>query len=123
MSTPLVDSTRIETEKVTFAVNRHLPDVMARSAVSLDCLRDDMLREMVYALRYEVLGVALDERVVKYPADWWQAFRARWFPAWWLRRRPVRNTEIRMTLKALYPQLPIDQKPVYHVDIGPPVAG
>ena len=118
-----MDSTRIETEKVTFAVNRHLPDVMARSAVSLDCLRDDMLREMVYALRYEVLGVALDERVVKYPADWWQAFRARWFPAWWLRRRPVRNTEIRMTLKALYPQLPIDQKPVYHVDIGPPVAG
>jgi hypothetical protein len=26
---------------------------------------------------------------VKVPVDWWQAFRERWAPAWWLRRWPV----------------------------------
>lgn len=28
------------------------------------------------------------------PADWWQAFRERWFPAWWLRRYPLRTRTI-----------------------------
>lgn len=26
-----------------------------------------------------------------WPANWWQAFRERWFPSWWLRRHPVRT--------------------------------
>ena len=26
---------------------------------------------------------------VTWPRDWWQAFRARWLPAWWKRRHPV----------------------------------
>lgn len=30
----------------------------------------------------------------KWPADWWQAFRARWFPRWWLRRYPVRYDRV-----------------------------
>ncbi len=33
----------------------------------------------------------LEER---WPADWWQAFRERWFPAWWLRRWPVRYKSV-----------------------------
>ena len=108
-------------DRIMFTIQRRLPRVMAEAAVSVDTLLDHMAEEMVLGLRYEVLGVHLDERVVKYPAGWWQAFRARWFPVWWLRRRPVRYTEVRMELKALYPELPIDQKPVYHVEVGPPV--
>ena len=30
----------------------------------------------------------------QWPADWWQAFRERWFPKWWLRRWPVRYETI-----------------------------
>lgn len=25
----------------------------------------------------------------KWPLDWWQAFRERWFPEWWLKKHPV----------------------------------
>lgn len=26
---------------------------------------------------------------IEYPLDWWQAFRERWLPNWWLKRYPV----------------------------------
>lgn len=30
----------------------------------------------------------------KVDADWWQSFRARWAPRWWLKRHPVKQREI-----------------------------
>lgn len=33
---------------------------------------------------------AMQEQTVTWPANWRQAFRARWLPRWWLRRHPVK---------------------------------
>lgn len=30
----------------------------------------------------------------EWPRDWWQAFRKRWFPQWWLTRHPVRHDRV-----------------------------
>ena len=30
---------------------------------------------------------------VKYPEDWWQAFKERWFPKWLLKKFPIEWTE------------------------------
>ncbi len=105
-------------ERFTFAFQKILPDTILREAVSIEALRDEIIQSLVYRLRYNVLGQELNARIVSYPADWWQAFRRRWFPAWWLCRWPVRYTEERIRLLALYPQIPINQRPVYHVAIG-----
>ncbi len=48
-----------------------------------------MLDAYVYGMPKERIDV--DER---WPTDWWQAFRERWFPAWWLRRWPVRYNTV-----------------------------
>lgn len=37
----------------------------------------------------------------RWPVDWWQAFRERWLPAWWLRRHPVKYREINVD-QAIY---------------------
>lgn len=40
----------------------------------------------------ELLGVVAmwkEQRVLKVPANWWQHFKQRWFPAWALTRWPV----------------------------------
>lgn len=29
---------------------------------------------------------------IKHPSDWWQAFRERWLPNWWLKHYPVNYT-------------------------------
>jgi hypothetical protein len=46
---------------------------------------------MVIELEAYVLGMPKERIAVheRYPLDWWQAFRERWFPKWWLRRWPV----------------------------------
>ncbi len=47
---------------------------------------------LVRELRASMVGKPSEVRdvaSVTVPADWWQAFRARWLPAWWLRRWPV----------------------------------
>ena len=41
----------------------------------------------------------LEELLTSFPADWWQAFKARWFPIWLRGRFPVRVTEIRVRHK------------------------
>jgi hypothetical protein len=41
----------------------------------------------------------------KYPADWWQAFKERWFPEWLLKRYPVAYTHREFQVKATYPDL------------------
>lgn len=43
----------------------------------------------------------------KYPADWWQAFKERFFKGWLLRRYPVVYTHKEFQVKATYPDLVI----------------
>jgi hypothetical protein len=74
-------------------------------------------------------------RTFKYPADWWQAFKERWFPAWLIERYPVRyhteRIEVRWTYKA-YPsfmdvtppgltkvRIPIIEQPEYFIGDRP----
>lgn len=46
---------------------------------------------------------SLGKTKFEYPRDWWQAFKARWFPAWALRRWPVENECHNLDMKVLYP--------------------
>ncbi len=65
--------------------------------------RFDVLRMYV---RGHVWGEAESVRrqEVSYPADWWQAFKARWFPRWLLRRFPVRHRTVVLDVRAIYPE-------------------
>lgn len=41
------------------------------------------------------------------PADWWQAVRERWCPAWWLARHPVRYRVETIDVRDVFPDLKI----------------
>lgn len=57
---------------------------------------------------------------VRYPADWWQALRARFAPAWWLRRHPVVEVVTEVTPRVVYPRLGIAMPRESHVlDLAP----
>jgi len=36
-----------------------------------------------------VRGLFVCDGIIKYPRDWWQSLKARWFPKWLLRKYPV----------------------------------
>lgn len=55
-------------------------------------------RKLAVELHYTILRGNLewkeDARYYEHPDGWWQAFRARWFPKWWLNRYPVRTHKV-----------------------------
>ncbi len=70
---------------------------------AMDYLCDSLTLRIVQM----VYGRTMEKVEVEYPADWWQAFRERWFPAWVLRRWPVKKTVVRLEAKELYPKLSV----------------
>jgi len=58
--------------------------------------------------------VVVEEQVplrLEVPADWWEHFKQRWFPAWALARWPVRTLEIRLPVETIYPTLQTEIPP------------
>ena len=49
------------------------------------------MRSMIIELRGYVVGMPKETLSIhkKWPSDWWQAFKERWFPTWAQRRWPV----------------------------------
>lgn len=77
---------------------------------------DRAANQLVKELRVSVYGKEHPDRhVVRFPADWWQAVKERFAPAWFRDRWPVVFTEITVSLKEHYPDIePVlpDQYPV-----------
>ena len=69
--------------------------------------------EMLISMKLLIWGRQTDRRVIKWPADWWEALKLRFAPFWFTRRYPVRwNTAI-ITRHDLYPGLKLQGvKPV-----------
>lgn len=92
-------------ELLQYFVDVYLSEFAMRASVSTEMLVTDALGGMAIAIRQKVFGRKLKEITCEWPADWWQAFRARWFPRWWLRRWPVRYERRQLVAHELYPEL------------------
>ena len=79
------------------------PDVKTAQAFLNESL-ETQLTASVWAQDYAT-------RVVRFPDGPWQALRARYWPKWALRRAPVRMTEVRHKVTALYPWLALKAPP------------
>jgi hypothetical protein len=58
------------------------------------------------------MAVAIYARTIKHldvawPSNWWQHFRARWLPKWWLKKKPVKMERLEVAVEDLYPQIPV----------------
>lgn len=65
----------------------------------LDHIKD----RMVLDIRGYLWGKNLPNKTIKYPKDWWQAFKERWFTPALKEAYPVEYTEIELSSKVLYP--------------------
>lgn len=82
-------------------------------AVSRHMLLDARLTEMddfiANAFRLQLdgflWGKTIERHEVSYPADWWQAIKERWMPAWVKSIWPVKMKRIELDLKAIWPTL------------------
>ena len=62
-------------------------------------------QECAIRLVQKVWGKEVQRQECKWPADWWQAFKERWYPAWATKRWPVEYHIETMVARELYPQV------------------
>ncbi len=97
-----------------------------RQVVSRELLSDfadppEVLLEWIGAslaiqLRQEILGQQRGNIEIRYPADWWQAVKQRFFPSWAKNRWPVQEIVQVVDVKALYPKVTLPgHSPVMYV--------
>lgn len=77
-------------------------------------------RHLVSTLHTTLVGNSfdVDAVTVRWPADWRQAFKERWFPAWLLRRFPVKYAEktVRRRVTKVCPHLDVPQEDPAHIE-------
>lgn len=62
----------------------------------------DMLEVLEVSVRGYLFGEDIKEIEVEYPADWWESFKDRWFPKWWLKKHPITKETVKLEAKLLY---------------------
>jgi hypothetical protein len=75
-------------EKLRFGMQSVLPLADMRAEADFDILA----RAMIFSASGYI--ASLRDKSTSYPADWWQAFKARWFPQWLKERYPVMTLSI-----------------------------
>jgi hypothetical protein len=96
----------IELRKFKLAFFRpHIPaSLVDGKVVYRDGYDEDFVRDQLTAqLTGYLWGEPGPTRTIKYPSDWWSAFKLRWFPEWMLRRWPAQYTCHQINLTTLYP--------------------
>ena len=97
---------------------------LGAQAVVTDKLRKDVrweeehqprLRGMLLKSYMQLAGQRFEPVHVEYPADWWQAFKARWLPTWALGRWPVRYHAISWSPAVVYPLIALPHEPRWEI--------
>ena len=77
--------------------------------VSMEAMESTIFQITILHFKYQVLGLTLEDKVIKYPKTWWDAFKERWFPDWLKARFPVTYKVHEFRADALYPNLAVQE--------------
>jgi hypothetical protein len=68
-------------------------------------IQDELMRALRVYVKGYVWADPPTQVTVSYPSDWWEAFKDRWFPKWYLNRWPARLTVKVLEGRHIYPKL------------------
>ena len=81
-------------EMVLTKVRRFILQRLSKEFVlDVNVWQDQILEDIVIRVMEEQLAMKAGERIIKYPKDWREAFKDRWFPRWLKKRFPVEYKE------------------------------
>lgn len=89
---------------VKMGLTRAISESLLLSGASVDVHVKREAGIILAIIQARILAETVDEKKVVYPADWWEAFKDRWFPAWLKNRYPVKNKVVVYKTKLAYPQ-------------------
>lgn len=89
---------KVNFEKLRHCISQHFKCI-ADFEVAFD--RDFYQQNIVAIFRSEILGKS-KKFEFKYPMDWAEAFKERWFPKWLRKKYPVRYTVLMVDAQAVW---------------------
>jgi hypothetical protein len=89
---------------VTRAVSKRITSASEFPAM-VETAIDDGAEMILAHIRSLVLSQHLETLTLKAPSDWWQAFKERWAPRWFLDKYPVEYTVKSIEIAALFPKM------------------
>jgi len=99
-----MDTNTIDLERIRLGISIALSNELPEVSKSIEAVEWHLIDKVVYSFRAAMWGQ--QKRVeIRHPRDWWQAFKARWFPSWALRRWPAQYTVHVITAQELFPKL------------------
>lgn len=109
----------IELTKQVCAMQKRIPRSLLADLndASLSVTEDFITGDLVVTLRSFIWSRKIADQDVRYPATWWDAFKARWFPRWAQRRWPVVERVVSFTAHHDYPGLRVhNHEPTIRID-------
>ncbi len=97
-------SREVQLEAIRIGLESRISDEMLLGT-SVKVIQDVLYNQVRVAVRGFVWAESesVQRTEIKYPRDWWQAFKERWFPKWLLEKYPVDYHHITVDVKAIYP--------------------
>jgi hypothetical protein len=88
-------------EKLKIGAQQALSKHLADAQVNFD--NNIIYEQLVMQVRGFIWSEQHQHIDIKYPFDWWQSFKERWFRGWMLQRWPVKYKTHSLDVKTLYP--------------------
>jgi hypothetical protein len=103
-------------ERVPLEVEHLIRKFSQDMGISRDNIAIYSMTETIYGIEramYEIRVSLASEQLkeYRYPSDWKQAFKERWFPKWLLKKYPVKYDVL--IPKALYPDISLKNRPSF----------
>jgi hypothetical protein len=101
-------------EKMQFHIRSNLSyEILKQSKLNLRKHLDLLSNSMLLDLTTYILQENIKTIECRYPADWKEAFKDRWFPDWLKKKYPVKWVHEKLDKIVLYNQLSLPDQP-YH---------
>jgi hypothetical protein len=89
----------VKLEKIRYAYQEYF----SMSLLDVESWIDKIDGGYLLMVRGHVWGEHLETKTIEYPADWFQAFKQRFFPRWLIKYFPINMNVIRIEADVLYP--------------------
>lgn len=97
-----VEETRIRLEKLKIGLQHRVSSYLLSPKVLVD-YESSLIDEIGIAIKGFIWAEQIERIEIKYPLNWWEAFKDRWFADWMLKRWPVKYKVEVIDVKTLYP--------------------
>lgn len=104
-SNNIADAVRVTLSKVRQRLNYAVGIETFLSVADISIIEDEVARQFIYKLDGYFWELDhLEEKEITYPTNWWEAFKAEYFPEWLRKIYPIKYTKVTIKAKAFLPE-------------------